>query len=82
MMTKILVYGYCVGVFSSRGLQKRLQEDVAQQTAHFLAQALFLFFHPLIAHRLVLARIRLVLPSIATRPSFLAPSSNASRSTC
>lgn len=29
MMTKILVYGYCVGVFSSRKLQKRLREDVA-----------------------------------------------------
>ena len=29
MMTKILVYGYCVGVFSSRRLQKRLHEDVA-----------------------------------------------------
>lgn len=29
MMTKILVYGYCVGVFSSRRLGKRLQEDVA-----------------------------------------------------
>jgi transposase len=29
MMIKILVYGYCVGVFSSRKLQKRLQEDVA-----------------------------------------------------
>jgi len=29
MMTNILVYGYCVGVFSSRKLQKRLQEDVA-----------------------------------------------------
>jgi transposase len=28
MMTKILVYGYCVGVFSSRRLQKRLQEDI------------------------------------------------------
>lgn len=28
MMTKILVYGYCVGVFSSRKLEKRLQEDV------------------------------------------------------
>ena len=25
MMTKILVYGYCVGVFSSRRLQQRLQ---------------------------------------------------------
>ena len=29
MMSKILVYGYCVGVFSSRRLGKRLQEDVA-----------------------------------------------------
>src|ERR1035438_1835749 len=29
MMSKILVYGYCVGVFSSRRLRKRLQEDVA-----------------------------------------------------
>lgn len=29
MMTKLLVYGYCVGVFSSRKLQKRLVEDVA-----------------------------------------------------
>jgi len=29
MMTKILVYGYCVGVFSSRRLQKRLHEDIA-----------------------------------------------------
>ena len=29
MMTKILVYGYCVGVFSSRRIQKRLAEDVA-----------------------------------------------------
>jgi transposase len=29
MMTKILVYGYCVGVFSSRKIQKRLIEDVA-----------------------------------------------------
>ena len=29
MMTKILVYGYCVGVFSSRRMQKRLSEDVA-----------------------------------------------------
>jgi transposase len=29
MMAKILVYGYCVGVFSSRRLQKRLQEDIA-----------------------------------------------------
>lgn len=29
MMTKILVYGYCVGVFSSRKLEKHLQEDVA-----------------------------------------------------
>lgn len=29
MMTKVLVYGYCVGVFSSRKLEKRLVEDVA-----------------------------------------------------
>ena len=29
MMTKILLYGYCVGVFSSRRIQKRLVEDVA-----------------------------------------------------
>jgi len=29
MMTKILIYAYCVGVFSSRKMQKRLVEDVA-----------------------------------------------------
>ena len=29
MMTKILLYGYCVGVFSSRRMEKRLVEDVA-----------------------------------------------------
>jgi transposase len=29
MMTKILVYAYCVGVYSSRKIQKRLIEDVA-----------------------------------------------------
>ena len=28
MMTKILLYGYCVGVFSSRRIEKRLKEDV------------------------------------------------------
>jgi transposase len=28
MMTKILIYGYCVGVFSSRRMQKKLSEDV------------------------------------------------------
>jgi transposase len=28
MMTKVVVYGYCVGVFSSRRIQKRLQEDI------------------------------------------------------
>jgi transposase len=28
MMTKILVYAYCVGVFSSRRIQKRLIEDI------------------------------------------------------
>ena len=29
MMAKILVYGYCVGLYSSRRIQKRLVEDVA-----------------------------------------------------
>ena len=29
MMTKLLVYGYCVGVFSSRKIEQRLVEDVA-----------------------------------------------------
>ena len=29
MMTKLLVYGYCVGVYSSRKIQQRLLEDVA-----------------------------------------------------
>ncbi len=29
MMTKVLVYGYCVGVFSSRRIQQRLAEDIA-----------------------------------------------------
>jgi transposase len=29
MMTKILVYGYCVGVFSSRRVERRLVEDIA-----------------------------------------------------
>src|SRR5580700_5520393 len=28
MMTKILIYGYCVGVFSSRRMQKKLSEDI------------------------------------------------------
>jgi len=28
MMSKILIYGYCVGVFSSRRMQKKLTEDV------------------------------------------------------
>ena len=28
MLTKVLVYGYCVGVCSSRRIQKRLQEDI------------------------------------------------------
>jgi transposase len=27
-MTKLLVYGYCIGVFSSRKIRKRLEEDV------------------------------------------------------
>ena len=29
MMTKVLVYGYCVGVFSSRRMERRLVEDIA-----------------------------------------------------
>lgn len=29
MMTKLLVYGYCVGVFSSRRIQTRVTEDIA-----------------------------------------------------
>src|SRR5260370_16203809 len=28
MMTKVLVYGYCVGVFSSRRIERRLVEDI------------------------------------------------------
>jgi hypothetical protein len=29
MMTKLLVYGYCVGVFSSRRIELRVSEDIA-----------------------------------------------------
>lgn len=29
MMTKLLIYAYCAGIFSSRRIQKRLMEDVA-----------------------------------------------------
>ena len=29
MLTKVLVYAYCVGVFSSRKIQRRLMEDIA-----------------------------------------------------
>ena len=29
MLTKVLVYAYCVGVFSSRKIQRRLTEDIA-----------------------------------------------------
>src|SRR5215831_20041082 len=29
MMTKLLVYGYCVGVYSSRRIQQRWAEDIA-----------------------------------------------------
>jgi transposase len=28
LMTKLLVYGYCTGVFSARRIQKRIQEDI------------------------------------------------------
>ena len=29
MMVKVLVYGYATGVFSSRGMARKLEEDVA-----------------------------------------------------
>jgi transposase len=29
MMTKLLVYGYCVGVYSARKIQQRIMEDIA-----------------------------------------------------
>jgi transposase len=29
MVTKVLVYAYCVGVFSSRKIERRLSEDIA-----------------------------------------------------
>lgn len=29
MLTKVLVYAYCVGVFSSRRIERKLQEDIA-----------------------------------------------------
>jgi transposase len=29
MLTKVLLYGYCVGVFSSRRIERRLSEDIA-----------------------------------------------------
>jgi transposase len=29
MMTKLLIYGYCIGLFSSRRIQQRLAEDIA-----------------------------------------------------
>ena len=29
MMTKLLVYGYCVGVYSARKIQQRILEDIA-----------------------------------------------------
>src|SRR5271157_1139772 len=33
LMTKLLVYGYCTGVFSSRRIQKRLREDTMPSPA-------------------------------------------------
>src|ERR1700738_1719808 len=45
MMTKGLVYGYCVGVFSSRRIERRLAEDVgfrvlaAGDAPHFRTRA-------------------------------------------
>src|SRR4029078_9267500 len=29
MMSKLLIYGYCIGLFSSRRIQQRLHEDIA-----------------------------------------------------
>ena len=29
MMVKVLLYGYATGVFSSRGITRKLEEDVA-----------------------------------------------------
>jgi len=29
LLTKLLVYGYCIGVFSSRKIQQRMAEDIA-----------------------------------------------------
>src|SRR5271167_4965534 len=34
LMTKLLVYGYCTGVFSSRRIQRRLQEDTLACVPH------------------------------------------------
>src|ERR1700676_480259 len=51
MMTKVLVYGYCVGVFSSRRIERRLAEDVgfrvlaAGNTPNFRTIADFRKFH-------------------------------------
>src|SRR3984957_19070164 len=51
MMTKVLVYGYCVGVFSSRRIERRLIEDVgfrvlaAGNTPNFRTIADFRKFH-------------------------------------
>src|ERR1019366_3293289 len=35
LMTKLLVYGYCTGVFSSRRIQKRLLEDIPMHEPDF-----------------------------------------------
>ena len=32
MMVKLLIYGYATGVFSSRGIARKLDEDVAEDT--------------------------------------------------
>src|SRR2546423_9290128 len=44
MLTKVLVYAYCVGVFSSRKMQRRLNEDVPFR---IWWQATNLIFEPL-----------------------------------
>jgi transposase len=39
-LTKVLVYAYCVGVFSSRKIQRRLIEDVPSRTARSFGSAI------------------------------------------
>ena len=41
MMTKILIYGYCVGVFSSRRMQKKLSPEVDMAKLVYFALSIF-----------------------------------------